>query len=75
MTDARDRGKGPFTVGKPTEVHSNGEDYPVVEVLDSSGSVFAMVWAQDCCSNDVPAAKARATRIAESLNRTEGHSS
>jgi hypothetical protein len=47
------------------------EDYDVVEVLDASGAVFAQVWAADCCSKDIPAAKARASRIAESLNRTE----
>lgn len=68
------RGAGPFSVGKPTDIHSNGEDYDVIELFDGEAKLFAVVFAQDCFGKSIAAAKARATRIAESLNKTEGHS-
>lgn len=69
----RDAGKGPFA-GQP--FHDN--DGPTVVgqgavVRDATGAVFCYVSARDCHGHDIPAAKARAQRIAESLNRTEGH--
>lgn len=60
-----DKSAGPFTV--------NAEDEGNATVRDQTGEPFAWIIAAECRGGDKAAAKARATRIAESLNRTEGH--
>lgn len=59
----RDLGKGPFSV--------KAEDEGNATVRDQIGEPFAWVIAAECHGGDKSAAKARATRIAESLNRND----
>jgi hypothetical protein len=68
-----ERGKGPFAAGKGWQLSSNGGEHDVVPVEDAAGNEFALVFARSCAGRDKTAAKARAQRIAESLNKTEGH--
>lgn len=56
---------GPFMV--------QAEDEGNATVRDAAGEPFCWVIAAECVGGDKAAAKARATRIAESLNQTEGH--
>lgn len=62
---------GPFTVGKPEQLSINGTDFDVVDVQNSKGGTMATVWAHLCEGSDIPAMKARATRIAEALNGSQ----
>jgi hypothetical protein len=64
MTDVS---KGPFAVDKAPLGSTK------VNILDATGRPFVHVHMKDCAGGDLAAAKARATRIAESLNKTEGH--
>lgn len=66
----RNVGKGPFTT-KATK-DATGPAGSVV-VLDASGETFCFVDSDYCVGGDLSAAKARATRIAEALNKGEGH--
>jgi hypothetical protein len=66
-----ERSKGPFTIGDGSPIFGSGET--AREIMDASGARFALVLSRDCAGGDLTAAKARATRIAESLNKTEGH--
>jgi hypothetical protein len=61
-----DRGDGPFQA-------QAYENTSTVAVIDRSGEQFCLVYARDCAGKDKAGAKARAERIAESLNKTEGH--
>lgn len=68
MTD-RDWGVGPFKAAREGQVVEIG---PAVPVFDKTGR--AMCWvALANCQGGLDAGKARATRIAEALNRGEGH--
>jgi hypothetical protein len=65
--------KGPFTADKcELPGYPDGEGHGAA-VFASDGFPFCYVCADDCVGGDVMAAVARATRIAESLNKTEGH--
>jgi hypothetical protein len=64
LHSSRDQGDGPFTVKR---------EHLTALVMDASDEVFCVVNVRDCVGRDGDAAKARATRIAESLNKTEGH--
>lgn len=66
MPDDRIRGLGPFTIGEPL----GGAD-KVVTVLDIGGQAFCTVHAAHCVGGDLPAAKARANRIAEAMDRAD----
>lgn len=61
----RERGKGPFAV---VADEATGR----AAVMDATGAGFCSVDRLDCHGHDLSAAKARARRIAESLNKTEG---
>lgn len=75
----RDIGKGPFTVEKQLAHLNPGMDVggeepaslKLVEIVDAAGNSFAYVDPADCAGEDEPAAKSRATRIAEALNRDD----
>lgn len=60
-------GRGPFATADATSVTSGSM------VVDREGKPFCYVAAHDCHGGDKMAAKARAQRITESLNKTEGH--
>lgn len=62
----RDTGAGPFAA----QAYENVDD---VAVIDRGGARVCFVYAEDCAGGDKAAAKSRAQRIAESLNKTEGH--
>lgn len=65
----RNVGKGPFRAWKDkVDLFGQGSAVPIV---DSGDRPFAYVLLDDCVGGDLSAARARATRIAESLNRTE----
>jgi hypothetical protein len=66
---------GPFAVRK-NEVIAEAQGEPIFAstILDADGNCFAHVLNDDCAGMDAHAAQARAQRIAESLNKTEGHS-
>lgn len=66
----RDIGKGPFVIA--THKDKLVEE-GTAEVVDVTGATFCVVDREDCHGKDLAAAKARATRIGESLNKTEGH--
>lgn len=67
------RSEGPFTAGK-CQVHQEEPGvYDGAAVFDGEGQPFCLIAMDDCVGSDLHAAKARAQRIAESLNRTEGH--
>jgi len=67
-------GKGPFVIAnEPATLAPNG-DLKAVQVVDQLGEPFCYVAPLHCHGQDWSAAKARAQRIVESLNRTEGHS-
>jgi hypothetical protein len=70
----REAGKGPFSV--PKEVlplpAADRQGGPLLPVIDAAGETFCYVGLMDCHGRDLAAAKARARRIAESLNKTEG---
>lgn len=66
-------GIGPFTAGKCQVIDETPGHYDGAAVFDKEGDPFCYVLEDDCIGGDAAAAKARATRIAESLNRTEGH--
>jgi hypothetical protein len=61
----RDVGKGPFSVEKAYVANK----WLAAQISDCGGRPFAYVMAVDCVGGDFTAAKARATRIAEALNR------
>lgn len=70
----REAGKGPFSVPKepldlPAQDRQGG---PLLAVIDAAGETFCYVGLMDCHGRDLAAAKARARRIAESLNKSEG---
>lgn len=69
------RSKGPFAAHKFT-LNATGHD-PIdgAIIVDSDQALFAFIPAVNCIGADPMAALARATRIAESLNKTEGHAS
>jgi hypothetical protein len=73
----REHGKGPFSVPKePLDLPAQDRNrQPLIPVIDAAGGTFCYVGLGDCHGGDLPAAKARARRIAESLNKTEGFSS
>lgn len=62
MTIERDTGKGPF---------SYDAGISVVVINDARGEQFCLVQAADCAGGDASAAKARAARICEALNRAD----
>lgn len=67
------RSRGPFTASKcqvDTEEEGRFDGAAVFEV---DGQPFCYVRVDDCVGGHLSAAKARAQRIAESLNKTEGH--
>jgi hypothetical protein len=69
----RNVGKGPFAAGK-CQVHDETPGvYDGAAVFDAEGQPFCLIASDDCVGGDLSAAKARATRIAESLNLTEGY--
>jgi hypothetical protein len=61
----RNVGVGPFSVERRDD-NNVGNHHMVV---DANGNDFAAVFNDDCIGGDFTAAKARATRIAEALNR------
>lgn len=63
----RNIGAGPFTAGKCKCSAVDG-----AAVFDVTGETFCFV-ADDNCHGGNSAARARATRIAEVLNKVEGH--
>lgn len=67
------RSEGPFSAGK-CQVHDEMLGvYDGAAVFDSEGAPFCLIEMDNCIGGDLAAAKARATRIAEALNRSEGH--
>jgi hypothetical protein len=72
--------EGPFRVEKGLthlggDMAVGGEEpamVQLVEVAGADGSPFCYVLPEDCHGGDMTAAKARATRIAEALNRSQG---
>lgn len=67
------RSEGPFTAGK-CQVHQEEPGvYDGAAVFDAEGEPFCLIAADSCAGGDLSAAKARAQRIAELLNKTEGH--
>jgi hypothetical protein len=68
----RTTGKGPFSVFPNVhQLQDSGNSPVVVTIVDGGGQPFAFVRQNDCAGGDPTAAKARATRIAEALNRCE----
>lgn len=65
-----DRAAGPFTAGKCMVV--SDDDYDGAAVFEASGEPFCFV-TDDIAIGGRAGAIARATRIAESLNWSEGH--
>lgn len=63
-----DKGKGPFRSAR-----FDFADTPGSVVFDCQRDVFCVIPAGTCAGSSEDAAMARATRIAESLNKTEGH--
>lgn len=59
----------PFKVGGKDGIMSDTHPENLLVILDSGGGRFAYVSPEDCVGKDMPAAKARATLIAEALNR------
>lgn len=77
MTD-RNFGEGPFEAKAAKallgEFAVGGEDIEPVDcatVFDATGNAFCYIAPEDCAGRDMNAAKARATRIAEALNRDD----
>jgi hypothetical protein len=74
----RNVGKGPFKVEKDLaylggDMAVGGEEPEMVQmvaVADAAGEPFCYVHPDDCAGGDLTSAKARATRIAEALNRS-----
>lgn len=64
---------GPFTAGDCVVHSEDGVTIDGAAVFDVEGQPFCLV-ADDDAVGGHHGARARATRIAESLNRTEGHS-
>lgn len=64
---------GPFTAGDCVVHSDDGTTIDGTAVFDAEGQPFCLV-ADDDAVGGHPGAKARATRIAESLNKTEDHS-
>lgn len=70
MMDRR-AGSGPFTAGT-YDVHTIASGYDTEgAVFDCQAGVFALVSPGDCHGLDLAAARARAQRIAEALNRND----
>lgn len=66
----RNVGKGPFSAAKEPHHRSALCGLECLAVLDAAGATFAWVVVSSAIGGDKSAAKARATRIAEALNRT-----
>lgn len=67
--DAPGAWDGPFTAGKDTWSARELGDGEMLAVMDGAGEMFCYLQLNDCAGMDKAAAKARATRIAECLNR------
>ena len=64
--------KGPFTAGKCQVYAETPGEYDGAAVFEADGQPFCLI-ADDLAIGGRPGAIARAQRIAESLNKTEGH--
>lgn len=71
----REQGKGPFVGERVKDDHGPTVLGDHAVIRDSTGAPFCYVATRDCHGGDLSAAKARATRIAESLNKSEGFGS
>ena len=67
------RSSGPFTAGKCQVFTEESGEYDGAAVFESDGQPFCLI-PDDLAIGGNAGARARATRIAESLNKTEGHS-
>lgn len=61
---------GPFNAGPPEQWTITDEEHDVIPVFDAAGKHFTVVEAMDCVGG-LQGARARATRIAECLNRDQ----